>query len=300
MTLSVFFEKTFASQKSRVSQAGQAVVEYILVLVVTVSIIIGILYQFNDAFKGFLDNYFGDYIACLLETGELPSLGGDGPTQSECNAGFANFSIANGRPSKGSNGSSSGRGSGGDSSGSSGKSADDASDSQSTGQGSRRRSRPSKFTSNHSPSNSEASASSRKGRPARQSVRNNQAIKDASGLGAGSSDASAGGGRGRRIVRKRIIHLGEEYLTKDAKKKKDKVVSRGKPKKKNGKSSSLRKATFELELPKPKRKLAEADLDGFSFGFFIKFLLIAAIIIALLLFLGGQALQIKKSWQKSE
>ena len=78
MDLSEYLKKILICQKNRVREKGQAVIEYLLILILVVSIILGILYQFNDAFKKFINGYFGDYIACLLETGELPSLGGMG------------------------------------------------------------------------------------------------------------------------------------------------------------------------------------------------------------------------------
>ncbi|NQZ18798.1 MAG: hypothetical protein HRT44_06015 [Bdellovibrionales bacterium] len=126
-------KKIFAGQKARAGEAGQAVVEYILMLVITVSIILGVLYQFNDAFKNYLDNYFGDYIACLLETGELPSLGGDGPTSAECNANFADFTVASGRPLVDGGSSGSGDGNGESGSGSDSSSAGSSSPSGNSG-----------------------------------------------------------------------------------------------------------------------------------------------------------------------
>lgn len=298
MTLSAFFEKTFASQKSQLFQAGQAVVEYLLVLIVTVSLIMGVLYQFNDAFKNFLDSYFGDYIACLLETGELPALGGDGPNQTECNAGFENFSLANGRPAKGSNytpggSSSSSSSENGSSSGSSGS--DSSSDSNSKSL------RPSSFTSSNAPTNSEASARARnRGRPGRQVVSGNQQqAGDATGLGSDSSEGGLAGRRGN-IVKKRVIYLSDDYLTPQAKEKRKKKVLEGKKSKAQREKENLRKAQFEFEPPQPKRAIAEEEESGFSLALLLKFVLIAGIIIILVIFLGGQALSIKKSWQKSE
>ena len=54
------------------SQSGQAVIEYVLVLVIVVSILTGILFQFSSAFRTYTKALFGDYISCLLEAGELP------------------------------------------------------------------------------------------------------------------------------------------------------------------------------------------------------------------------------------
>ena len=56
MGVSDYFKKIYAGLKESSQQSGQAVLEYILVLFITVSIILGVMYQFNDAFKKFLDN----------------------------------------------------------------------------------------------------------------------------------------------------------------------------------------------------------------------------------------------------
>lgn len=73
-------------------------IEYMLVLVVTIMIILGVTFQFNDAFRVWANNYFGDYLACLLETGELPAIGGTGGAASSCNQIFKPFNLADGRP----------------------------------------------------------------------------------------------------------------------------------------------------------------------------------------------------------
>ncbi len=291
MGLSEFIRKIFADSKSRVNEAGQAVVEYILVLLITVSLILGVLYQFNDAFRSFLDSYFGDYIACLLETGELPALGGQGPNQGECNTGFGQFSISQGRP-KIPPSNSSGNNSSGSNGGGSGSSSDSASNS---------RLRPSSLSSSGGSGNAESFGQrGNANRPSVQSVAGPQNNEDPTGFGDNNSSASEGSvGRGRQ-VRKKIIVLGEDYLSDKEKNPSDKVVAKGKKTKKESEISNLKQARFPLSVPQAKQALPEIDGKGFSFAFFIKFLLIAAIIIALLLFLGGQAMQIKKSWQKSE
>lgn len=71
--------------------------EYILTLFVTMAILLGGLYQFRTAFQAFVDSYFGEYLVCLLETGELPSLKST-PGTGECDSSFEPFSLANGRP----------------------------------------------------------------------------------------------------------------------------------------------------------------------------------------------------------
>ena len=104
-----FSAKTFASQ------AGQAVLEYVLTLVVVVTILTAGIYQFSSAFQAFATSYFGEYLQCLIEAGELPQLGND--DGGICESSFQSFSLANGRPPVDGPGSGSGSDSGGSSSG---------------------------------------------------------------------------------------------------------------------------------------------------------------------------------------
>lgn len=78
------------------SQNGQALVEYILIISLSVALILGLMNQFYAPFGKWLDNYLGKYLECLLDVGELPSLGG-GETSGECNSKFSAFSITKGR-----------------------------------------------------------------------------------------------------------------------------------------------------------------------------------------------------------
>lgn len=100
------------------NQKGQAVLEYILVLVVIVSLVLAAGKMFGSLDK-FMAAYMGNYISCLMEHGELPSLGvedsdlkqhkeGGGKT---CNAQYASFTFGSGRPSLGSGSNSSSGGS---------------------------------------------------------------------------------------------------------------------------------------------------------------------------------------------
>lgn len=57
----------------KLNESGQGVIEYILVLTITVFLIGTFLYQFSTAFRKYANNFFGEYVACLLETGELPA-----------------------------------------------------------------------------------------------------------------------------------------------------------------------------------------------------------------------------------
>lgn len=64
------------------NQNGQATLEYVLLLFITVTLCAGLLLKFSVGFKSFAQNLLGEYVECLLEAGELPALGTD--QQSEC------------------------------------------------------------------------------------------------------------------------------------------------------------------------------------------------------------------------
>lgn len=56
---------------------GASLVEYILLMVISVSLMYTLTRIFWQPFGNYLDSYLGGYTQCLLETGELPVLGGD-------------------------------------------------------------------------------------------------------------------------------------------------------------------------------------------------------------------------------
>lgn len=103
-------------------ESGQATFEYLLLLIFATLIIMGGLYQLSTAFQSFARSYFGDYFECLLETGELPTLGSG---QGICASSYQPFSLSRGRAlvdtsGMGSGGSSGGRPGSGGSGGSAG------------------------------------------------------------------------------------------------------------------------------------------------------------------------------------
>ncbi|RYZ79749.1 MAG: hypothetical protein EOP06_26610, partial [Proteobacteria bacterium] len=81
---------------------GQAAVEYVLLLILSVAILVALTYQVFTPMRDFFKDYMGTYISCLLETGELPSFGNEDTQevlQSEgCNAKFKPATLAGGRP----------------------------------------------------------------------------------------------------------------------------------------------------------------------------------------------------------
>lgn len=268
------FLRPLRSSSSRLeSSSGQAVVEYLLVLIVTVGMIMGIMYQFNDAFKKYVQNYFGEYVACLLETGELPSLGNDvGVNASVCNASFEPFSLKNGRPLISSSGNS---------------------DSPNTRVGNDSTS-PGRTPPRQNPSSDgskiTASAAGRNGETTAGSGNDGDSSKNIVGK------YSLAPSFNYRTNRKRAngqISISGAQLNNNKKDAVDSTIAKLKNK---GGNSNLRQNKLSVD-PRAFRKIASTDESiNLSFGDYLKYIIIFGLLILILIFFGGQLLQLKKSW----
>jgi hypothetical protein len=256
------------------SQSGQAITEYILILVVVVGIMLGGIYQLNTAFKAWANNYFGDYLSCLLETGELPSIGGTPGDSGICNEFFQPFSPANGRPAI-----------------TQAKGGTSAPPRRSNVSGSRETAAggsTGRWAAGHAAGYSGAGAAGSGGRRGLAST-------------TGGGDANAldyGGGyspRLRKASARESAQLDNRFaFENDREKNRDRKIS-----------SSARKDDGEghqrtIKLKFTEHKKIDADADtGMTFGAFVKWIIICAIVIAIVMFLGGQALQISKGMDAS-
>lgn len=275
-------KRVMKSLSQKLGQAGQGTVEYVLLLGLTVAIIFGVVLQFNNAFKVWADNYFGEYLTCLLETGELPALGG--PTTGECAAEFKPFKLADGAGKDGKDGSSSGG---------SGSEEDKNEDSASGGGSSTPRS-----------ASADSASSINRSRAGRSRV---IAARGNAG-GGGDEDSKKGddqNGEGSFNSYNQNKNGGQQrILVKQTENGKKRRIEEGKKDRSRTKVKSDtdlagdRQGAPVLQKYK-KRALASAgDSDEgfeFSFGNILRWLLIAALIIAIVLFIGGQVLQVSKS-----
>jgi hypothetical protein len=73
----------FTGRKS--NESGQSLVEYTLLLLFAIGLILGLSAKYFKPMNTWANYYFGTYLQCLLDTGELPSLGGDN-SETGCNA----------------------------------------------------------------------------------------------------------------------------------------------------------------------------------------------------------------------
>lgn len=269
-------------------EQGQGTIEYILVLIVAVTIILGGLYQLNSAFRVFADNYFGDYLACLLETGELPSMGGgNGPTTSECNQSYKPFSLADGRPQVGS-------GVGGDE----GEFSNDGSkDGKKSAAGAGNPSSGSTIVANVGDSSMGGRGGSTRFRASKAGGAGDEGSEDKDGAYTGSGAVTnLSGYESGSVVR--IPLRSSEKIRGSA------ADEEEKQKEKKTKVSEQNMATLKKtgpQLIKVERKLASesksGDIEEFTFGKMFRMLIIIAIIIAIIIFIGGQIMQVSKSME---
>ncbi len=271
------------------SESGQGIVEYILVLVIAVGLILGLLYQFDDAFRVYAQNYFGDYLACLLETGELPNLGSTN-SQGTCGALFQPFDINNGQGLAG------GGGAGG---------AGVGSTSQTNGRG-------------QNEANSGGSAGGTLTRAGGGSNGGSGAGSNGSSFSIGIGQSGGGGTAGQKaalytgsdessIPSSALSGRGTTQTTRQRFLDESFIVERRPAAVDSGnvripvRAKDVAGATKNDRI-QVKRKIASRgefgkEDEAWTFGTYLRILIIAAIVIALLLLIGGQALQISQGME---
>ena len=300
-----------------VNERGQATIEVILLAFIAVVVILGLIYRFNTAFKKYTTDLYGSYYRCLLETGELPGTG------SVCKDRAARFEIANGReklkwsPSddaSGGGGSSggSGPGSGG---GSGGKGSSGGAKSGSGNETSGSSNSASSGSSGGDSVSAGGSAGGRGqsvvGRLRQISKRNgstavggaDQLSDDEKNLAAGAGDslrADYAGARGnadslRNARTKMDFAMGGDEMQQEARVASAPVSGpTAKRADRTGDALRPRKAVENTDR-KPAQAGMKEDSSGMDFGKMFRIFMIVAIIVAIVIFLGGQILQISKS-----
>jgi hypothetical protein len=276
--------------KRLLADSGQGVVEYILILIIAVGVILGALYQMNSAFRSWSDNYFGDYLTCLLETGELPALGGDSGQSGTCGSNYKEFSIAEGRPLIGSAISGD---EGGGADGGGGSSADSSSGSSESYAGA------GGGTTVQRISNSSFVSS-----PKRYRVRSRGAGAGGAGAGGDGEATNTGSttvtalsgyesGKSIRIPIRRSEGYSGGRRGEEDKKEDGKIAGAA-----TANNAAERKGPVLIRIDrKVASEMKEVDIEEFTFGKFFRYLIIAAIVIAIVLFIGGQMLQVSKSME---
>lgn len=280
------------------NQHGQALVEYILILVVSVTVVLGISAQIFKPMQSFLNDYMGGYTSCLLETGELPSFGG---TQGTTVCQYKKFEP--GAPLAAGSGSGS-SGSGGSSSSKNGSGSDSD-----------------KNSSNSSSSNDSESSGSSSGGGVRSSSSSGRSMGRRS-RGGSADGASAGASKVTEIAASNVGTGGAgffkgnatAYAAASAEGKRRAIGLSGvsdsvkKEMAKNENSGTRMLASTEsaerppkksiVKPPVKKPEIADESSSAMNFGNFLRIIFIAAIIIILVALMGGQVAQMMKSWEK--
>lgn len=313
-------------------ESGQAVVEYLLLAVVTLGLILGMSKVFGKLNKG-AQKYMGDYIVCLMDYGELPTLGlssGAGLSKHDsgatCDRKFEEFTFGEGRPPVSTPGTTS--------SGSTNPNNPNSNNSSITSKNGSGNNSDSKNKTNSQNSDGAGGASDlakagedgSSGSSSKSPYKSGQVQRkgDVYGtLDGGSSegrsrvidsgeddDAAGAGGRNRRQGRRgrnNTIYYGENYraitggkafdaLNKQLKKtqaRKPTATIRSIAKEDGRVSASYRKEITpreEMKAPPP-----SSDDGKFTFGNFMRWLLIAGMVIAIVIFFGGQVMNYSNS-----
>lgn len=267
-------------------------VEYVLLMVVTVSMLLALVYQVFKPFQSFVKSYMGDYTACLLETGELPSLGNSDAqaalSDEGCDAKFESATLAGGRPPRSSSSSSSGQ-----------------------------TNPPPK---EDSPSSSSSSRGGGGGSPAGVSPSSSSSNNLLIASMKPKTGTEGGEGPSDKVTEVPLAEGSKFYNRKDSYSQ-DFTARNGKQiivplsgvseeeKKKRQRAEGNRRTVASGEdlagpskktavKPPPAKPVVEPDDSPLTFGNFFRFLLIAAIVIAIIVVLGSQALKIAKSQEK--
>ncbi len=300
--------KTHYSHLFLVGQkSGQAVVEYILIIAVTLSLIIGLKNTFSQAGK-FFENYIGAYTECLMDYGELPSFGvSDSDMKQHLSAGrkcevkFEKFSFSEGRslkPNSSSSNNNLGTGQSEDSSANSGSTADknrSRSNSSDSGGGS-----PS---SGSGGSDNRVRNASFVSRTADGGSNTNAKVKAIEVEQSGDEGYSSSSGRqSRTIYRDRNKYkavtgqLAEQILKSDKGIPKREPKSRAIAKANDSSGDGTGPRVSIVQGPQGKEvRLEEEKPADWGFGNFLKWILIAGMIIAIVIFFGGQIMNYSNS-----
>ena len=273
-------QESYFNKWKLADRSGQATMEYILLLVITVSLILSLTNQFFTPFKSFINNYMGDYVSCLLETGEFPSTGSPPSSKSECDFKFKPATLAGGRAPNTS---------GSDPNSAAERARANARDSNGGGASGNYAGSAGRRESNlNSPpprlSNGEKTGSTK---VVEFSIGTNEEAGFNS-RGSGRAFDSSGAGYANPVISYGLT-TGEQKKAEEEKKLATRVIA-----------SDLPGRTPRKMLLKPPASAAivtDDKSEEWNLGDYFRFLLIAAIIILLIAVIGGQAARLTKSWE---
>lgn len=302
-------ESKFASFL-RFNQKGQGMIEYLLLLVITISMILLAMTNLFRPMQKFMQDFMGTYVACLLSSGELPAIRSTNSlkdAEPKCN-----FSLVGGNAQF-----NNGQGSGGGNSGTGSNNQNSANTSSNSSNNSKGKDGGGSAKGPSSEANSSSGSNSYAGSAGRRT-------SSSSGFMRRSSDSSSGGDMagedgGKRYVNNldkngndrffrgdrrgsnnsgrngRGIALGG-LTEEDQKKIERKIQSSPRAIPKSNEEFSVPGKKTIVKPPPPKQKIAAAEKEeGFTIGNFLKYIIIAVILLLILILGGGQAFEMSKS-----
>jgi hypothetical protein len=307
-------ESKFLSS-SRLNQNGQGMVEYILLLFITVTMILLAMANLFKPMQNFLQNFMGTYVACLLTSGELPAIRVENSlkdTETKCSFSIKGNGNAGGGSGSGSSGGNTGntKNNNANGSGTNSKGTTSANGNNSSGSGSNDSSGV-----NGANGNSYAGSRSQRGGIGKSSF-----LKRSSDGGSGGADSDLAGGGTRYVnnldknkddrfyrTRQKTSQLSNRngrglYITgmtdADEKKIERKIQSapRSVPKSSEEFSVPGRKSIVKPP-PENKKKILGQDEESFTLGNFFKYALIAIVLLLILILGGGQAFEMSKTME---
>ena len=274
-------------QSQACNDRGQGTLEYVLLLVTAISLVTAIAFRIFMPFNKWLKVYMGSYLECLLDAGELPTLGTVGGGGQICNQYYEGFSLANGRPPKddsAAKGSDHGK-------------KDSDNDQDRRDRGPLAKGEGSSGVGARSPREHRA-----RGRPSVGADRPNELAGGAKETGqeSGSSQFyrfTGDGGQLSNRAKKRVVEGGSRLMAEEQEKEKqksDKVRKMSSVSEGGGSKDAKR---FHVRKPDKVGFEGEPD-EPWSLGKIFRWAIILMILVAILLFLVNQARQISKGMEK--
>lgn len=260
------------------SESGQGVLEYMLLLVIIIVLILGLAYQFNTAFRSWAEGFFDGYVACLLETGELPGV------SQQCMEEYVDFDF-----SKGQNLADGRLGSGGDGGGQDGGRGARNNDGGGGGE--------TLVTGGDTGRVGFARLGAERGRQETTRVGTTDGGSDGGSKVSMGSDTTQIGRVTQNTGRRETVSM-TYYIDADEEKVEKTRPTAAKAGKVDEGGDALRTSGTSVDSEVARSSASIKDPETFSFGRALRMLIIVCIIIAMVVFFGGQLLQISKSREK--
>lgn len=270
---------------------GQAMIEYLLVVVVSITLLSTLAIAVFKPLGNFVDALNRVYIQCLLETGELPGLKNGSST--ECAAQMPQWGDAAGGDSSTGGGQGAGKGSAKNSTDNADTSGSGASDAEDTAGGRTAASNINRKTSvisngirNQTSSRGEAGAKASTTIPVEQFEEGNGFMN----LSSPAAEARRRAQKTKQIALSGLIEAERKKIEREAQKVSSVPVN-------ENESFTLAQKKKVIVKPPPERKIAEEENVNMEFGFYFKIFFMIIIILFIIILLGGQAMQISKNWE---